>query len=116
MTGLPSNASYSVPRRTLVADEVGVGSAQSGGACGLVGVDHNVVVGGLFQGIEVVVVHPLAVVVLTARHDVAHVATLDGVVAVVDHEAVGRIEMSLIVAHGRGSFVVHDELHAARLA
>ena len=101
--------------RTLVADEVGVGSAQTGGACGLVGVDHDVVVGGLLHGIEVVVVQPLAVVVLSAGDDVAHIAALDGVVAVVDHEAVGGIEMSLIVAHRRGGFVVHDELHAARL-
>ena len=62
------------------------------------------------------VVHPLAVVVLTAGHDVAHIAALDGIVAIVDHEAVGGIEMSLIVAHRRGGFVVHDELHAARLA
>ena len=101
--------------RTLVGDEVGVGSAQTGGACGLVGVDHDVVVGGLLHGIEVVVVQPLAVVVLSAGDDVAHIAALDGVVAVVDHEAVGGIEMSLIVAHRRGGFVVHDELHAARL-
>ena len=64
-----------------------------------VGVDHEAIVGGLLQGIEIVVVHPLAVVVLTAGHDVAHIAALDGIVAIVDHEAVGGIEMSLIVAH-----------------
>ena len=84
---------------TLVADEVGVGAAETCWANGLVGIDHDMVLGSLGDGIEVVVDHPLAVVVLTARDDVAHVAALHGVVAILLHELVGLVHVALVVAH-----------------
>lgn len=74
----------------LVADHVGIGAAQSGGAHGFVGVDHDLMLGRLADGVEVVVVHPLSVVVLAAGEDAADVAALDGVVAVALHQVVGR--------------------------
>ena len=61
------------------------------------GIDHDMVLGSLGHGIEVVVDHPLSVVVLTAGDDVAHVAALHGVVAILLHELVGLvIEISSI--------------------
>ena len=72
--------------------------------------------GSFLDGMEVVVDHALAVVVLSSGDDVAYVATLDGGVAVVDHELVGLLHMALIVPYRAGSLVVHDELHALSLS
>src|SRR5690554_7798636 len=91
----------------LVADEVGPGAAYAGGAYRLVGVDHDPVLGRFLQGVLVVVVDPLAVVVLTARDDVAHVTALDRGVVVAVHQLVGLVEVPLIVAAGGGGLVVH---------
>ena len=91
---------------------VGVGAVQAGGAHGLVHVHHDVVVGRVLGGAHVVVHHPLAVVVLAARDDAAHVAGFHGVVAVRLHEAVGGVQAALVVGDRAAGFVVHDELHA----
>ncbi len=96
----------------LVAYEVGPRAAETRGTHGLVGVDHDTVVGRFLHGIEIVVDHPLVVVVVALGDDVAHVARLHGVVAMLVHEAVGRIEVPLVVAHRTRRLVVHDHLHA----
>ena len=70
----------------------------------------------LLDSVEVVVHHTLAVVVLTARDDVAYIATLDSGVAVVDHELVGLLHVTLVVRDRAGSLVVHDDLHALSLS
>ena len=44
-------------------------------------------------------------------NDVAHISALDGMVTVVDHEAVGIVHVTLVVAYRRGGLVVHDHLH-----
>ena len=44
---------------TLVADKVGIGSAETCRTRGLVGVHHDVMLGGLLHDIEVMVVHRL---------------------------------------------------------
>ena len=99
----------------FVADQVGVGAAQSCRAHGFVGIDHDFIVGGLGHGVQVVVHHPLAVVVLAAGDDVAHVAALDGVIAVVYHELVGLVHVAFVVVDGAGSLVVHHHLDALAL-
>ena len=88
------------PTCALVADEIGVGAAQTRRTRCLVGIDHDMVLGSLGDTIEVVVVHPLSVVMLATRNDIAHITTLHGIVAVFIHQVVGRMEMSLVVAHG----------------
>ena len=99
---------------TLVANQVGPGAADAGGAGSFVGVDHDVVVGSLLDAVLVVVVHPLAVVVFAARHDVAHVAALHGGIAVVYHELVCLVQVAFVVACRSRGLVVHDHLHALR--
>ena len=93
----------------LVADQVGVGAAEARRAHRLVGVDHDLVVGGPADGIEVVVVHPLPVMVLAAGQDVAHVPALDRVVPVFVHQAVGRFHVAFVVAHRSRRFMVHHQ-------
>ena len=95
----------------LVADKVGPRAADTRGAHSLVGIDHNLVLGGLLEGILVVVVHHLTIVVLATGHDVAHVATLHGIVAIVHHKLVGLVHTSLIVAYAGGGLVVHHQPH-----
>ena len=95
----------------LVADQVGPRAADTRRTDRLVGVDHDMIVGRLLQRILVVVDHPLTVVVLAAGDDAAHVARLHGVVAVVAHEPIGPVEVTLVVAHRGRGLVVHDDLH-----
>ena len=96
----------------LVAYQVGPGAAQTGGAHCLVGIHHDVVLGGFLDAVEVVVVHPLSVVVLAAGYDVAHVAALHRVVAVTVHQCVGGFQMALVVARRGGGLMVHQQANA----
>ena len=96
----------------FVADQIGPRTAESRRTHGFVGVDHDPVVGGLLHGIEIVVHHPLVVVVVALGDDVADVSRLDGRIAVFVHEAVGSVEMPFVVAHRTRCLVVHDHLHA----
>ena len=57
--------------------------------------------GGLLDAVEIVVVHPLAIVVFTTGDDIAHIAALHGSVAIFVHQLIGSLQMALVVA-GRG--------------
>ena len=50
-----------------------------------------------------------------AWDDVAHVATLDGVVAVFVHQLIGFLHVAFVVADGGGGLVVHHQLDALRV-
>ena len=96
---------------TLVADKVGPCAAKACGAHGLVGVDHDVVVGRAANSVEIVVDLNLAVVVLATGHYIAYVAALDGVVAIVAHQLVGAVHVLLVVHDRRRRLVVHHQAH-----
>ncbi len=98
--------------RALVANPVWPRARYSGGSCGLVGIDHDVVLRRLGDTAQVVVVHLLREMVVATRYDVAHIATLHGIIAILVHEIVGILHVTLIVDHARRSLVVHHELHA----
>ena len=83
---------------------------------GLVGIDGDLVLSSFLDSVEVVVDHTLTVVVLTTWDDVAHIAALDGGVAIVDHELVRLIHMALVVPDRARGLVVHDDLHALALS
>ena len=72
-------------------------------------------VGGLADGVLVVVVHPLAIVMLSAREDLADIAGLHGIVAVLVHQVVGRVDVTFVIPYRRGGLVVHHKLHALRV-
>ena len=98
--------------RRLIAYEVRVSAAEAGRAYSLVGVDHDVMLSGLGHGVEIVIDHPLAVVTFAKRLDITHIARLDGIVAVLVHQAVSRFHVTLVVAHAGRSLVMHHELDA----
>ena len=85
---------------SLVPDQVRPGAAKSGGTHCLVGVYHDMMFGGFLDAIKVMVIHPLPVVILAAWDYVAHVAALDGIVAVFVHEVVGCLEVTFVVSGG----------------
>ena len=95
----------------FVADQVGVGAAESRGTYRLMGIDHDVMLGGLGHGVEIMVVHPLAVMMLAARDDVADITRLHGIVAVLVHKLVGLLHMALVIAHRRRGLVVHHQFY-----
>ena len=98
--------------RSLVTDEVRPCSAQTRRAHGLVGIDHDVVLGSLLDGIEVMVVHPLSVVMLSARDDVAHITALHSSVAIAVHQVVGSLHVALVVTDRSRRLVMHLQTDA----
>ena len=96
----------------LVANQVGIGAAKSGGSHRLMRIDHDMLLGGFLHAIEIVIHHPLTIMVFAARYDVAHITTLDRIVAMINHKLVSTVEMSLIVAHRRRCLMVHHQSHA----
>ncbi len=95
--------------RTFVADHVGPGATQAGRTHGLVGIDHDMVLGGLHNGVMVVVDEGLAVVVLAVRDDLAHIAALHGIVPILVHEVIGLLHPTLVIDGGRRTFMMHDQ-------
>ena len=87
--------------RAFVTDEVGVGAAEPGGAHGFVRINHEAVFGCFGHAIQIVVVHPLVVVVSAVGEYVSDVSALDDVVSVVVCELVGFLQLSFIVDNRR---------------
>ena len=81
MSGLNALAELST-HGTLVSNHVGPSAAETCRSHGLMGVYHNMMLGGLHDSIMVMVVDGLAVVAFAEGDDGAHIAALHGVVAV----------------------------------
>ena len=96
----------------FVADEVRPGAAKTGRTHSLVCIDHNLVLCGLSHSVEIVIYHPLVVMVVALRNHIAHIAALDCRVAVVVHKLVGLLHMPLVIAHGSGGLMMHNHLDA----
>ena len=92
----------------LIADEVRIGTAETRRTRGLVGVDHDMMLGSLLHDIEVVVVHRLRVVMVATWDDVAYVAGLYGIVAVFVHQLESLFHVALVVLRRTGGLMVHQ--------
>ena len=82
----------------FVADKVGPCTAQAGRTHRLVGIDHNLIVGGLLDCIQIMVDEPLAEVVASGGNYLAYITALHGIVAIVFHKLVGFIHATFVVA------------------
>ena len=60
----------------------------------------------------IVIVHKLAVVVFASRNDVAHVAGLHGVIAILVHQTESILQVAFVIESCGGGLVVHHQLHA----
>ena len=96
----------------LVADHVGPGAAKAGRTHCLVGVHHDMVLGGLDDGVVIVIDERLAVVMLAVRDDISHITALYGIVSVLVHQGVGLLHPALVINCGRRAFVVHHKADA----
>ncbi len=96
----------------FVGNQVGPSTGNSRRTNRLVCIDHQLVLGSLFQSILVVIDQPLAVVVFSARKDIPHIAAFHGWIPVLIHKLVSLIHVALVVACGGGGLVMHDHLHS----
>ena len=95
----------------LVSDKIRPGPAQSRRTHRLMGIDHYLIFGGLGDGIQIMVYHPLAVMLFPARKHISDITGFDGIVAVVFHKCICCVEMPFVVSYGSGSLVMHDHFH-----
>ena len=72
----------------LIANQVWPSAAQACGAHSLMGIHHNMVLGGLFDAIEIVVIHPLTIVVFSTGNDITYVSALHSSVAIFVHQII----------------------------
>ena len=76
------------------------------------GIDHDVVLGSLGNTIEIMVVEPLPVVMLSTRNDIAYIAALHSIVAIFVHQIIGSLQMTFIVADRSRCLMVHHQANA----
>ncbi len=60
----------------LITNQVGIGATQSRGANCLVSIHHDMMLGGFGHTIQIVVVHPLPVVMFSTWQNIAHISAL----------------------------------------
>ena len=58
------------------------------------------------------IIHPLSVVVLTARNDVSYITALHRIITVVYHKLVSLVHMTFVVAYRSRSFMVHHQTYS----
>ena len=75
----------------LIADPVRIGAADTCRAGCLMRIDHDLMLSRLGDAIEIVIVHELTIVMLTPRDDIAHIAALHCLIAILVHEVVGLL-------------------------
>ncbi len=96
----------------FVTDQVGIGAADTGGAYSFVSVYHDFVVRCFLHRIQIVVVHPLSIVVLATWNDIAYIAAFYRIISVVCHELVCLVHVAFIVTYRSRSFMVHHQFYA----
>src|SRR5574344_762460 len=83
---------------TLVAYHIRIGTTQPCRTYSLVGVDHYMIVGSFLDTIEVMVIHPLPVMMFTTGNYVADITTLDCIITVVNHKLICFVQMALVIS------------------
>src|SRR3712207_823155 len=57
------------------------------------------------------VVHKLPIVVLSTWYNVANVAAFHGIVAILVHQGIGLLQVTLVVPCRRRCLMMHEQLH-----
>ena len=83
----------------LIADKIGISTAQTCGTHCFVGIDHYFIINGLFYSIQIMVHHPLAVVVFSPWNDIAHVTALYSIITVIGHKLVSFVQVTFIITY-----------------
>ena len=70
---------------------------------------HHVMLCGLCDGVEIMVVQPLSVMMLSERQYITDISALDGVVTIFVHKTVCGLHMTFIVSDRGRCLVVHKQ-------
>ena len=81
----------------------------------LVCIHHNLVLSRLLNTILIVINHPLRIVMLANRQQIAHISRFHRWIFIFVHKLIRRIQPSLIVAYRTRRLVVHNHLHTLTL-
>ena len=95
----------------FITDKIRISTAQSGRPNGFMGIYTNLIIGGFGHCIEIVIVHPLSVMMFTTWDDITHITTLHCIISIVHHELISLVHMAFVITYGSRSFVVHHQLH-----
>ena len=68
--------------RRLVTDKIGISTAQTRRTNSFMGIHHNMLVGSLFDRIQVMAHLLLAIMMLSTGNDISYISALDGIVAI----------------------------------
>ena len=63
------------------------------------GIDPDMMFRSLLNSMEIVVVHPLAVMILAERQDIAHITALHCIITILLHKIVGSIHVTLVITY-----------------
>ena len=81
----------------FIAYQIRICAAQTCWAYSFVRIYHNLMFGSFFYTMQVMVVHPLAVVMFPIRKHVAYISAFYGIVSVFVHQLVGCFEVPFVV-------------------
>ena len=95
----------------LVTDQVWIRTAQSGWTNGFVSIHHDFMIGCFLHCIEIMIIQPLPVMMLTAWDYIAYISALHSVVAVIFHKLVSFVHIAFIVTDRCRGFMVHHQLY-----
>ena len=84
--------------RSLIAYKVRICTAESCRAYSLVSIDHDVMLCSLLDGVEIMIVHPLSVMMLALRQYVSHISALHCIISVLVHKIICSLHVALIIA------------------
>ena len=62
------------------------------------------------------IIHPLAIVILASRNDIAYISTFHCVISMVYHKLIGLIQMAFVVTYRSRSFVMHHQFHSLAMS
>ena len=65
--------------------------------------------GSFSHGIQVMVVHPLPIMIFAARNDIAHITAFHGIVTVLVHQVIGSLHVAFVVACGSRCLMMHHQ-------
>ena len=97
--------------KSFTRNKVGIGTPQTGGFDGLMGIHHHVVFGSGIHHLLVMIDHILTMMVFAFGQDFPHVAGFHRVDAQFVHQTESGIQLFGIGLGSGGCFVVHDQLH-----
>ena len=72
---------------------------------------HNFIISSFLHSIQIVVYHPLSIVMFTTRNDITHITALHRMISIVYHKLISLIHVTLIVTDRSRSFMMHNHLH-----